>query len=281
MVSQGYTDWLNAGRPYNLIRPARALVTALQAYGLTVYHYPDAAHLAASRPEDHTPFSVTGWPGANKRWNARGVDVMPRSGSAAALRENADIARQLIRDRNAGVPGVAWIKYINWTDEQGVTRQERWMPNHTTVTSGDKGHVHISGRSDVDTDDRADGYDPIARMNGATGMALTLDYVHIGPDGQPVSLGTAIARLYNESFATRATLAAIAAKVDIDAAELAAIQASAQAGAAAALAANQEQLIAAIVAALGGVVALPGGGTPDDAAIEAAVRRVFADAGQA
>ncbi|UWZ37472.1 hypothetical protein Drose_04105 [Dactylosporangium roseum] len=163
MASQGYRDWLKAGKPYSLIRPAKALQKKLRAYGLTVYDYPNDAHLTASTPEDHTPFSVTGWPGPNARWKARALDVMPRSESYAHRKENADIARQIIRDRNAGVPGVMWIKYLNWTDENGTCRQERWTPGHATRSSTDNGHIHISGRSDVDDDARADDYDPIAR----------------------------------------------------------------------------------------------------------------------
>lgn len=181
MASQGYYDWIKAGRPYTLIRPAKATQSTLQAYGLTVYDYPNDAHLKAATPEDHTPFSVTGWPvppggtaaTANKRWKARALDVMPRSDSAAHRRENADIARQFIKDRDAGVDGVMWIKYLNWTDENGVCRQERWTdpanPNRrTTRSSTDKGHIHISGRSDCDLDGRADTYDPIRRMAGVT-----------------------------------------------------------------------------------------------------------------
>jgi len=178
VASQGYRDWLNAGRPYTLIRPAKAVQAALQGYGLTVYDYPNDAHLKANTPEDHTPFSVTGWPGTNRRWNARALDVMPRKDkagnvTAAARKENADIARQLIRDRDGGHPGAMWIKYLNWTDEGGTCRQERWTDasnplKRTTRSSTDKGHIHISGRSDVDNDDRADDYDPIARMAGQT-----------------------------------------------------------------------------------------------------------------
>lgn len=174
MASQGYRDWLaarNPSRPYALIRPAKAVQATLRGYGLTVYDYPNDAHLQASTPEDHTPFSVTGWPGQNRRWNARALDVMPRSDSYAHRLENANIARQLIRDRDAGVPGAMWIKYVNWTDEHGVCRQERWTNaaaplQRATKLSTDKGHVHISGRSDVDDDARAEGYDPIARLQG-------------------------------------------------------------------------------------------------------------------
>lgn len=172
MVSQGYRDWLNAGKPYTLIRPARALQNIVRVYGITVWDYPNTEHQKADRPEDHTPYSVTGWPGGNRRWNARGLDIMPRSGSAAHVRENANIARQLIRDRDAGVPGAMWIKYLNWTDEAGVCRQERWSDRRSTVSSSDRGHIHISGRSDADGDARADTYDPIARMRGLAGVTV-------------------------------------------------------------------------------------------------------------
>jgi hypothetical protein len=161
-ATQAYRDWVAAGRPYTLIRPAKALQAALRAHGLTVYDYPNDAHLQASTPEDHTPFSATGWPGTNRRWKARGLDVMPRNDSAAARKENANIARRLIRDRDAGVPAVMWIKYLNWTDENGVCRRVSWKPTKAVNSSTDKGHIHISGRSDADDDTRADGYDPLS-----------------------------------------------------------------------------------------------------------------------
>ncbi|MET7417438.1 hypothetical protein [Dactylosporangium sp. NPDC005555] len=171
MASQGYRDWLAAGQPYTLIRPAKAVQRTLRGYGLTVYDYPNEEHQKANTPEDHTPYSVTGWPGTNKRWRARALDVMPRSGSATHRKENADIARQLIKDRDAGHPGAMWIKYINWTDEKGNCNQERWTDaasplRRTTRSSSDDGHIHISGRSDADDDDRADEYDPIGRLQG-------------------------------------------------------------------------------------------------------------------
>lgn len=180
MASQGFTDWVRAGKPYTLARPAKSLRTNIRAHGITVWDYPDDSHLLAAVPQDHTPFSVTGFPGKNARWVARALDVMPRSNSFAHRKENADIARQLIRDRDVGLTGVAWIKYINWTDEDGVCRQERWMtlnePNRrTTHTSGDRGHIHISGRSDIDNDTRADGYDPIVRMQEGSSDMTTLD----------------------------------------------------------------------------------------------------------
>ncbi|GAA3256790.1 hypothetical protein ACFO1B_48740 [Dactylosporangium siamense] len=169
--SLAYFVWLASGRKYTLIRPAAALQRILRGHGLTVYDFPDDDHLRASTPEDHTPFSATGWPGKSAAGFGHALDVMPRTDSAKGRAENAAIARQLIKDRDAGRSGVLWIKYINWTDEQGVCRQERWMPNRTTRSSTDKGHVHISGRSDCDDDSRADSYDPLSE--GDPFMALT------------------------------------------------------------------------------------------------------------
>lgn len=173
MATAAYYTWVGKGKPYTLIRPAKKVQAAVKGYGITVYDYPNDAHLKANVPEDHTPFSVTGWPGTNTKYNARGLDVMPRSSSYEHRKENADIARQLIRDRDSGYPGAMWIKYINWTDENGNCFHVRWTDaanplKHTTRSSTDKGHIHISGRSDVDNDDRADDYDPIARMKGQT-----------------------------------------------------------------------------------------------------------------
>ena len=217
MASQGYRDWVTARRPYTLIRPAAAVQATLRGHGLTVYDYPNEAHLQAGTPEDHTPFSVTGWPGPNRRWKARGLDVMPRAGvpAAAARAENAAIARQLIRDRDAGHPGAMWIKYLNWTDETGVCRQERWMDNgapllRRTRSSSDKGHIHISGRSDVDDDDRADGYDPIARMNGGGDDVNLNDKITIPlyealdgvglPETETRTVGELLAGAYRRSY---------------------------------------------------------------------------------
>lgn len=176
MASSVYYVWVADGRPYVLAVPAKALKRNVGAYGITVYDYPNQEHLEASPPEDHTPFSATGWPVKSAYGVGHGVDIMPRNGTAAARAENAAIARQIIRDRDAGHPGVMWIKYLNWTDEQGVCRQERWMPDHVTRSSTDRGHIHVSGRSDCDTYAHAADYDPVARALGIDGgflMALT------------------------------------------------------------------------------------------------------------
>lgn len=216
MASQGYRDWIAAGRPYALIRPARALQATLIGHGLTVWDFPDENHQKADKPEDHTPYSVTGWPGVNARWKARGLDIMPRTDTAAGRAENAAIARQLIRDRDAGVPGVMWIKYLNWTDERGVCRQERWMSSanplaRETRSSSDNGHIHVSGRSDADNDARADGYDPIARMTGGADVNLSdkitipvyenIEGASTPSEDETITVASALGGAYRRSYA--------------------------------------------------------------------------------
>lgn len=225
MATRAYLLWNTGGRPYALMRPARDLQRILRGHGLTVYDYPDESHLKADTPEDHTPFSVTGWPIASAYGIGHALDVMPRADTAAGRAENAAIARRLIRDRNAGVPGVAWIKYINWTDEAGVCRQERWMPNHTTRSSTDKGHIHASGRSDCDNDTRAATYDPLgegddmAFMDDVNAAALAWRMDAIFADlpavrgGPHLGLDAGRNRLFERQTAADARFAELAAEV--------------------------------------------------------------------
>jgi hypothetical protein len=304
MASEGYWDWLSAGQPYTLILPAKHVQAAIAAHGITVWDRPNQAHLKAETPEDHTPFSVTGWPGPNARWFARGLDIMPRSDSYAHRKENADIARQLIRDRDAGHPGARWIKYLNWTDEAGAVRQERWMdrdrPNaRTTRSSTDAGHIHVSGRSDMDSYTGAVGYDPVARMKGEDSMGNTWTFVdqpatdqwrisqnagapYLTGQARDTVLAIAAARA-NDSAANSAEglalLRVIAQKVDIDPAELEQIKAAAAAGAREALIAQADMLAAQVISVIR--EELEAGVQPTPGQIEAAIRRVFADAGQA
>lgn len=146
----------------------------------------------------------------------------------------------------------------------------------------------------------------ISAINTALGVAgappsggtmTDLDTGHTGPNGERVTLGTALARLYNQGLfgvdpaaadqfplsmpasleRIEAVLAAVAARVEIDPAELQAIQDAARNGAAQALAAAKEAIITGVIDALpngGG-----SGGGYDVEQIKTALRSVFADAG--
>lgn len=165
MASQAYYDWIAAGSPYVRARPTLELRDLLRSYGYTVYDYPNAAHLTADRPEDHTPFSATGWPVTSKRWVGHAIDIMPPTTTAIAKGaiELPYLARRVIAAKDAKVHGTEWIKYLNWTDESGVCRHVSWQPDKSIVSSTDKGHIHISGRSDMDTSDvvSTSGWNPL------------------------------------------------------------------------------------------------------------------------
>lgn len=169
MASAAYAAWVKAGKPWTLAAPLLQLQRTIQGYGFTVYSYPDEAHQQANTPEDHTSYSATGWPVPSPRWWAFAIDIMPKKSGGMA--ELAAMARQIIRDKDAGYPGTEWIKYINWTDEGGKTWQTSWKPNKATRTSSDKGHTHISGRSD--RTQATIPYDPVARMNEGTDDDMT------------------------------------------------------------------------------------------------------------
>jgi hypothetical protein len=162
MATQAYFNWLKAGEPYQLAEWMADLVDTMEGHGYVVYHYPDDAHLTTNQPQDHAPFSFTGWPIDSPFGWGFGVDIMPKNGDARSL---TALARQIIADKDAGVPELAGLKYINWTDEQGNVWQTSWKPTKATRPNTDKGHIHLSGRSDS-AHWRALGYDPIARMNG-------------------------------------------------------------------------------------------------------------------
>jgi hypothetical protein len=167
MASAAYFEWLNAGKPYTLMRPAKQLQATQRARGFTVYDYPNTAHLQANTPEDHTPFSATGYPTTSPRWWAHAIDIMPKGSSTAAKQEMDDLARKIIADRDAGISLVQWIKYMNWTDKFGTTRQENWKSGtRKTYSSSDSGHIHISGFTGYETSTIGDGYDPQATATG-------------------------------------------------------------------------------------------------------------------
>lgn len=190
--SPGCRDWVRAGRPYSDSKPVHQFALTVSGHGFTVYTYPDKPHLTASRPEDHTPFSATGWPAPAPRWIGNAADVMQRSESAAGRAELARLARQIIADKDAWVSGTEWIKYLNWTDEDGNCWHVSWQPNKAVSRSTDKGHLHVSGRSDWVTM-VPPAWDPVARAAGTTGededmgaTAIGIEIARWDPAGAPI-----------------------------------------------------------------------------------------------
>lgn len=170
MATAAYNAWVRAGRPWTVMRPVKALGDRLRAYGYTVYYLgsDDASHLQAAKPQDHCPFSTTGWPGGHPYPYVAALDIMPpRSGSG--LPSLQQLGAQIVADRNAGVVGIGWVKYQNWEpdrDNGGRCWQDSWKPGHSRTNSTDRGHIHMSARSDVATSTVGDAYDPVARIRG-------------------------------------------------------------------------------------------------------------------
>lgn len=162
MATAAATSWRNAGKPWRLAQPIADLSRILRKYGYTVGTIGNDAHLNARTPEDHTPFSYTGWPGKHPYPFVLALDIMPPP-AGRGLPSLAVLGAQIVADRASGYGPAKWIKYINWTNGAGAVRHERWTPNHTVKASNDRGHIHISGRTDFVSSSVAQEYDPVAR----------------------------------------------------------------------------------------------------------------------
>lgn len=157
------SSWRTDGSPWQVAQPIADLATVLRHYGYTVGTIGNQAHLADATPEDHTPFSITGWPKPNPYPWVHACDVMPpRPGSG--LPPLAQLGAQIAADRNAAVHEIGWLKYMNWTTAAGRCIHESWKPDHATTRSSDVGHIHLSARTDWTHAHAA--YDPVARIRG-------------------------------------------------------------------------------------------------------------------
>ena len=153
--------WETDGSPWRAAQPVADLRRTLAGYGMTVYVLGNDSHLNARPPEDHTPFSHTPWPGSQPYPYVLACDIMPHTSI-----NWIELGHQIIADWRAGVHGTGWIKYVNWTDRDGRCWHTARQPNFTQTTSTDRGHIHISGRTDFVASAIAAGYDPVARMRG-------------------------------------------------------------------------------------------------------------------
>ncbi|MFI6266166.1 hypothetical protein [Micromonospora sp. NPDC051006] len=167
--------WIDRGSPFTLMRPARDLRDVLRRHGYTVYDIGNQSHLEHEPPEDHTPYSETGYPGQAKYGVGYAIDIMP---AAAGARSKVDglplpslqqLGARLLADRNAGVPGIRWLKYMNWEPDRnngGRCFKEAWRPTYKRTTSTDRGHIHMSGLTGYETSTVGAGYDPVTRIRG-------------------------------------------------------------------------------------------------------------------
>lgn len=163
--NEAYYRWINKGRPISgLARPLRVLKDRLRAYGYTVYDIGNEDHLKANPPLDHTPYATTSWPSLQaEEWWLAAIDIMPPP-PGKGLPSLQQLGDQILRDKKAGV--FYALKYMNWEPEgdyKGPCYQENFKPNYIRYNSSDRGHIHLSGRSDCFRDTNLDWYDPVAR----------------------------------------------------------------------------------------------------------------------
>lgn len=173
MATAAYRAWNRAGRPWKVAAPIKAIGDRLRGYGYTIYYLgsDDASHLQAAKPQDHCPFSVTGWPDAHPYPYVTAMDIMPPH-PGSGLPSLQQLGAQLVADKLVGHTGVDCLKYLNWEpdrDNGGRCWQDSFKPNHARANSGDRGHIHFSGRSDMVTAaGSAVTYDPVARIRNTT-----------------------------------------------------------------------------------------------------------------
>jgi hypothetical protein len=175
MASQAYRNWVADGRPWKFARPITQVGDRLRAHGYTVYYQGNQAHLEHEPPEDHTPFSATGWPAKSPYPYCMAMDIMPPTPGQKSkvtgqpLPSLAKLAGQLRADKMDEVRQAVFVKYINWepSGSGGPCYHDMWTPTYTRRSSSDRGHIHVSARSDMATSTVSDGYDLVARVLGA------------------------------------------------------------------------------------------------------------------
>lgn len=226
MSEEQYRRWVADGSPWRVARPIGDLVGLLRRYGYTVYTLGNREHLLHEPPEDHTPYSATGYPARARYGVVYACDIMPPP-AGSGLPSLARLGAQLVADRRAGVAGVRWLKYINWEPEGNYTGpcyHDSWQPTFARRASSDRGHIHLSGLTGYEDTDTGE-YDPVARIRGEEHVdAATMDAI---ADKSAVALltrpmGSAglgvpprpIGDWLKDAYATQLAVRGLAAKVD-------------------------------------------------------------------
>jgi hypothetical protein len=173
VVVVNYRQWLSDGSRWYPATPIDQFAAKMRGHGFLVYVLGAVGtHLDIASPEDHAPFSHTPWPGVQPYPAVLACDIMP--GGSVDWR---DLGQRIVADKNAGVHGTEWIKYINWTDPAGNCWHDSWEPHHVQVPSSDRGHLHISGRTDYVTSTVVftSDWDPVDRLSAPNPAPTTGD----------------------------------------------------------------------------------------------------------
>lgn len=145
MAVAAFSRWESLGRPLEPAQPVREMVQALKAaFPLaagTFSWYADASHYEAGVPEDHTPYSYTGWPLPNPEWFVFATDVMHQPDLGVDC--NVLFDYWIGEARTGRIPS---LKYLIWQGQRyDVRAATPWEP---TPTLGHFDHIHLSFRTD-------------------------------------------------------------------------------------------------------------------------------------
>jgi hypothetical protein len=167
MTVTTYSQWVADGSPWHDCQPTKDFVAMLRRNGYTGpgVGIGDQSHLTASVPEDHTPYSHTPWPGSQPYPAVMAFDVMPDP-----VVNWMALMAQIFADKMAGHPALAPLKYMNWTDSAGNCWHDKWQPGHVRTSSSDRGHGHISWRTDYVKSTLLSTYDPLGGGGGNGSM---------------------------------------------------------------------------------------------------------------
>lgn len=138
-----YYEWDALGRPLEPAQPIREIVEQMKvAFPKAAHTFgwgANEAHYQAEPPEDHTPFSATGWPKPSPQWWVFATDIMhhPEWGVDCDV-----LFTYWIGEARAG--RMPWLKYIIWRATLYDVRNS-WRPQ---PNSGHFDHIHLSGRTD-------------------------------------------------------------------------------------------------------------------------------------
>lgn len=142
MTSPQHQHWINSGLNWRLPAHVQRLRDLLRSKGYTVYDIGNNEHMDHEPPEDHTPYSETGWPGLSPYSVVMALDVMPDGPESLQK-----LGKRFRDDRNSGrFPS---LKYMNWgPNDDSHAIHSSWQPSYAERDSSDTGHIHLSFRTD-------------------------------------------------------------------------------------------------------------------------------------
>lgn len=142
MATAAYLSWIDSGGQFELATPIAQYKAQLLAHGFDrgqVGTIGDPDHLQADRPQDHTPFSVTGWPLPSKYPYVHALDILGTSSKGLHWK---DVVWHWIREARARK--TPWVKYIVIDGSRYDVRND-WNP---VAATGHHDHGHVSIRTD-------------------------------------------------------------------------------------------------------------------------------------